>query len=932
MKRDVLLLVSGGVLGISFLALGIISPIISFDELDWMLIPGILLLGLLISHLIVGKRFWSLTLPVRVDTVQDKLRELESDPRSSDQYLYPKLKRRLEEKSKRKYHEFHYYEEFVLKDIASDSGIKKWQQFFTLVGMVVVVTILTVAFQSAGLGRQVFLDQLLLLLLLVLVIFLLAVLSGFIILAHKKAVEDELKTLLVDRTALISFAAGGGFFLVLSAVGWINGWLDAAGFITGLILLVPFCLVAQLEGRFLMLFAFHQFYQLKNWDFLEGAMVWDPDEKGIKNRINGLVKRILAFIALLSIPAGFVGFLAGVLDVLTRTNVLAGGSTLESLFLLIPGPQALFVLIIGMGPLLTLLLKPFNYIQIWIHSGLYEKIGSDWSLDSLFYHVGKHEDIARLPPTTRNFQYNLSVMTVLVLVLVALSALSGMLPGRYLFLNAGTLIGSQIAGLVFLVNAILVLKNLDEEKALNILARESKKYGRDFINETLYGELCSVNEDSKASLEGLKRLKEFSPKDWGVPVYLIGVCSSRLIQESPPGSHERVKLHSELLLTLRRILDSNAILLPKMYWTVYNHLGASQMGEEDHEGALETFEKALKFPVSRNSGVFFGLGYLYSMKGELAKAENFFKRHLEDEPQDSTALTELAGVYAKKREYGKAERIFEKALDITPDKAHVYHGLGLMYKDRKLFDEAEKAFNKAIKLADGYESSYFHLGVLQAEQQRIQEAEETFRKAIQRFPTSTKNKEALATLFVRQERFAEAKEILGKIIEESSKNARAWFLLGKIHHLQKEGDSEELYRKALEIDPNNPDIWQHLGLFYESIEKYREAENSYETALSIDERHVGALYCLGILYQKLQRTEDAKESLKKATFYSSGLTGVWEELGKLYMNTGQLIAAKQAYRMAVQSYDKKSDSPWLELGNLYLDHQLYNEAETLFRE
>jgi tetratricopeptide (TPR) repeat protein len=56
------------------------------------------------------------------------------------------------------------------------------------------------------------------------------------------------------------------------------------------------------------------------------------------------------------------------------------------------------------------------------------------------------------------------------------------------------------------------------------------------------------------------------------------------------------------------------------------------------------------------------------------------------------------------------------------------------------------------------------------------------------------------------------------------------------------------YQKALELDPNNPNILTDQGLMYRQIGWFDKAQANFEKAQKIDPKHEQSLLNLGILY------------------------------------------------------------------------------------
>ena len=88
-------------------------------------------------------------------------------------------------------------------------------------------------------------------------------------------------------------------------------------------------------------------------------------------------------------------------------------------------------------------------------------------------------------------------------------------------------------------------------------------------------------------------------------------------------------------------------------------------------------------------------------------------------------------------------------------------------------------------------------------------------------------------------------------------NAKAWIALGNryfdLHQRQK---AIEAYGKALQLDPNNPDVLTDQGVMYREIGAFDRAIANFEKANTIDPRHLTSLLDLGVLYAQDLKDED----------------------------------------------------------------------------
>jgi tetratricopeptide (TPR) repeat protein len=95
-------------------------------------------------------------------------------------------------------------------------------------------------------------------------------------------------------------------------------------------------------------------------------------------------------------------------------------------------------------------------------------------------------------------------------------------------------------------------------------------------------------------------------------------------------------------------------------------------------------------------------------------------------------------------------------------------------------------------------------------------------------------------------------------------NAKPWITLGNRYFDARQNQRAiEAYAKALQFDPNNPDVLTDQGVMYRELGAYDKALANFEKATTIDPRHLPSLLDLGILYA--QDLKDHEKAIKTWT-------------------------------------------------------------------
>jgi len=111
------------------------------------------------------------------------------------------------------------------------------------------------------------------------------------------------------------------------------------------------------------------------------------------------------------------------------------------------------------------------------------------------------------------------------------------------------------------------------------------------------------------------------------------------------------------------------------------------------------------------------------------------------------------------------------------------------------------------------------------------------------------------------QRIAAARAALAK----DPKNAKLWIALGNDYFDTHQAQlSVDAYAKALELEPNNPDVLTDQGVMFRELKKFDLAVANFEKANRINPQHVQSIYNAGVVYGfDLHNTPKAVEAFNK---------------------------------------------------------------------
>lgn len=121
-----------------------------------------------------------------------------------------------------------------------------------------------------------------------------------------------------------------------------------------------------------------------------------------------------------------------------------------------------------------------------------------------------------------------------------------------------------------------------------------------------------------------------------------------------------------------------------------------------------------------------------------------------------------------------------------------------------------------------------------------------------------------------------------QIVARDPRNAKAWIQLGNdyfdTHRAQQSVDA---YAKALEIEPNNPDVLTDQGVMYRELGQFDRAIANFKKANQLKPDHVQSLFNMGVVYHN-----DLKDSAKALQ--------AWDRVVQLAPASSQAADARRA--------------------------------------
>ena len=235
----------------------------------------------------------------------------------------------------------------------------------------------------------------------------------------------------------------------------------------------------------------------------------------------------------------------------------------------------------------------------------------------------------------------------------------------------------------------------------------------------------------------------------------------------------------------------------------------------------------------------------YARKGYFNEAINGFRNVINRNPTNFNALMNLGKVYAITGKTARSCALYLKALKIEPANIHALKSLANAYSDIGLHRFAAGVTAEARTTHPGSLQGFPEYKMSPS---RIQNNPRAYQPIIEALLAEDLNQEALA--------------LLQTGISEQQESANLLMLQGEVYKGLGQFDTAlESYRKALELEPQNPQPYLKAGDLLLSAGQYSNAIQEYKKALKAGFIDPDTMFVIVDRFKQLGRDTDAKRVL-----------------------------------------------------------------------
>jgi len=298
-----------------------------------------------------------------------------------------------------------------------------------------------------------------------------------------------------------------------------------------------------------------------------------------------------------------------------------------------------------------------------------------------------------------------------------------------------------------------------------------------------------------------------------------------------------------------------------------------------------------------------------------ADAESAYKEVLKLKARDARAAYGLGNIYSDQQRWDEAEAAYRNSVAWAPNDADAYVALSVVLvqpspgaDNAKRFADAEQFARRSVQIDPKNPVGWDRLGVaLQSRGLTNSETEHSYRRAIELDPQFAVAYAHLARMLNRANRGTESTPFYEKAIELAKDPATLNLIADSLQGEQLWQQSEPVLKRALELDPNNPNSLLLMGRLLVVYKKYQEAEPYLKSATEVSSRAFQPFNLLGRAYLGMDRYSDAEATYERASAIAGSgekkqLAGIFgfEGVGDGYLKSNQKDKAIRAYQRALE--------------------------------
>ena len=259
------------------------------------------------------------------------------------------------------------------------------------------------------------------------------------------------------------------------------------------------------------------------------------------------------------------------------------------------------------------------------------------------------------------------------------------------------------------------------------------------------------------------------------------------------------------------------------------------------------------------------MGVIAHEVGNLDDAVELIAESLRINPNNSSAINNLAGVLKDQHRFPEALEFYDAALAATPDQAFIHSNRGNVLKELGRHDEALASFQRALQLDPNSFAAHSNCGTVFKERGQLADAAGCYRRAIDLNPRSHEALSNLGVVLREQGQCDEAVRCLQEALKLNPNSDAVCTNLGMaLKELGRLDEALAAHCRALELNPKSHFAFNNLGSLLKDQGRFVEALGCFEKAVALKPDFYLAHNNRGSALCELGRAREAVDCFRRA--------------------------------------------------------------------
>jgi tetratricopeptide (TPR) repeat protein len=333
------------------------------------------------------------------------------------------------------------------------------------------------------------------------------------------------------------------------------------------------------------------------------------------------------------------------------------------------------------------------------------------------------------------------------------------------------------------------------------------------------------------------------------------------------------------------------------------HLAVAEASQaaNKYDAALAEVREAMRLRPDWETGALFQAQLLN--RESRAKALDYLKSFIAANPKAQEARLAYARQLINDKKYPEARAEFQKLLDENPQNGDIAVTVALLSVQMNDLDVAEAQLKRVLEMDyKDPDAVRFHLGQVNEERKRYDEAAKWY-LSVEDGEQYVLAHARYAFMLAKQGNLAQARKHLQDLVPQN--DAQRVQILQSESQLMREAkdfrESYEILRRALDVQPDQPDLLYDVALAAEKIDRIDVVETNLRRLIVLKPDHAQAYNALGYtLADRTDRLAEARDYIEKALKLSPEDPFILDSMGWVEYRLGHFAQGQQYLERAFQ--------------------------------